>query len=253
MTNSEPYINHHKIDYAILSAMPEELEFLLNQLSHCDSIKLKVGQFDFGVYTYQGYKILISYSGIGTSFASSILTLINSHFRPEYFFICGTAGGIKKHLQLRDVVIVEKAFEAEMLNLANLIKDTPFESCLTHPLKKEAFPLQYSASAELITICDSLMNENIFKGTVVSSNAFPAPIELFEKIKKLDPYAIDMETSAFYQTAWLLNIKILSVRGISNLLNSDGTDENVHESDVKGSSEAANKVLLTILNDLISL
>lgn len=36
------------------------------------------------------------------------------------------------------------------------------------------------------------------QGSVVSSNAFPAPKELFEKIKSLNPYSIDMETSAFF-------------------------------------------------------
>ena len=60
-----------------------------------------------------------------------------------------------------------------------------------------------------------------------------------------------METSAFYQVAWLLDIPSLAIRGISNLLNHDGTDHNVHQSDVKGSALAASKTLLNILDEVI--
>jgi nucleoside phosphorylase len=65
--------------------------------------------------------------------------------------------------------------------------------------------------------------------------------------------SIDMETAAFYQTAWLFNAKVLAIRGISNVLNLDGSDSNIHESDVKGSSLAAATVLLAVLNKSILL
>lgn len=60
-----------------------------------------------------------------------------------------------------------------------------------------------------------------------------------------------METSAIYQVAWLLKMRVLAVRGISNILNNDGTDDKVHRSDVRGSAEAAAKVVLEILNSLL--
>ncbi|MBA3660215.1 MAG: cupin domain-containing protein [Gammaproteobacteria bacterium] len=245
----------NKIDYAIVSAMPEELEFFINEFAKLEFADVKIGEFEFKIYDYLDNKILIAHTGIGTAFAASVLTLIESYFHPEYFLVSGTAGAIKEGLQLRDVIVVEKAFEAEIQDAFTLLKDTPFEACLKHPIKDEFFPSHYAADPTLLKIFDSLdlKDLNVYKGTLVSSNAFPAPKELFDKIKHFNPYAIDMETSAFYQTAWLLNTKVIAVRGVSNILNPDGTDENVHASDVHGSSLAAASVLLAILNQSILL
>ena len=49
-----------------------------------------------------------------------------------------------------------------------------------------------------------------------------------------------------------LKIKALAIRGISNLLDRDGTDEKTNESDVYGSTQSAGEVLLQILELLIS-
>lgn len=235
--------------------MPEELDFFINKFSILDFTNVKIGEFIFKIYDYQNTKVLIAHSGIGTAFAASIFTLIYSFFKPDYFLISGTAGGIKEGIQLRDVVVAEKAFEAEIQDIFTQVKNTPFESCLKHPIKNKCLPAHYAADPELLSTLNSLSFSNIHlhKGTVVSSNTFPAPKELFEKIKDLNPYSIDMETSAFYQTAWLLNAKVLAVRGISNILNSDGSDENTHSSDVEGSSLAAATVILSVLDRSIFL
>lgn len=244
-----------KVDYAIVAAMNEELDYLLERFSTHTFIEIQIGELSFKIYDYKNHKVLISATGIGTAFSACILTLIHSHFSPEYFFVCGTAGGIRSDLKLRDVIIADKAFEAEIQDIFSMLENTPFEGCLKNPLKDEYFPAHYSADKELLNICNSLLIQNIkiYTGTVVSSNAFPAPKELFEKIKKVNPYCIDMETSSFYQTAWVLNTKVLAIRGISNLLNTDGTDEKICESDVKGSSEAASNVLLALLDKVIEL
>jgi nucleoside phosphorylase len=60
-----------------------------------------------------------------------------------------------------------------------------------------------------------------------------------------------METSAIYQVAWLFNIPILAVRGISNVLTSVGTDDNIPALNLSDSAMAAAKVTLEILDALI--
>ncbi len=242
-----------KVYCAIFSAMPEELEFFQKTFAQAKTEIIKLQGFEFKIYEYNNKRILVAYTGLGTTFAASIATLIYHHFSPEYMLLSGSAGGIKSGLKLRDVIIVEKAFEAEIQDAFKLLKNTPFESCLTHPLKNQCFPQVYAADEELLQIASNIDLSGIttYKGTVVSSNAFPAPPELFDKIKNQNPYSIDMETSAFYQIAWLLRARVLAVRGISNVLNHDGTDDKVHESDLKGSAEAAAKVLLKILDALL--
>jgi adenosylhomocysteine nucleosidase len=246
---------HHykKVDYVIFSAMPEELEFFRDLFSALDYEIVTLKEFNFAIYEYNNCRVLLAHTGLGATFAASIITLIYHHFSPEFMLLSGTAGGIKVGLNIGDVVIAEHAFEAEIQGAFSLLKNTPFESCLTHPLNNQKFPNIYSADDELLNIARSvnIAEVKMHAGVVVSSNSFPAPKELFESIKCNNPYSIDMETSAFYQVGWLLKVRVLAVRGISNILNYDGTDENIHQSDVKGSAKAAANVVLKILDALI--
>lgn len=244
-----------KIDIAILSAMSSELDFIKEKLSDFKSLNYVVDGFEFDIYYYKKMKVVVSHAGIGTSFTASILTIINTNFRPEYVLFSGTAGGINPKLNISDVVIVEKSFEIESQDLFSLLKNTPFEQCLTHPLNKKNLPFIYEADKELLNIANTITSDSsslsIHRGTVVSSNVFPSPKELFNKIKQVNPFSIDMETSAFYQIAWLLNIKVLAVRGISNIINEHGDDDYIRDLDVKTSSKNASIVTLKIL-DLLS-
>ncbi|MBA3661540.1 MAG: 5'-methylthioadenosine/S-adenosylhomocysteine nucleosidase [Gammaproteobacteria bacterium] len=244
-----------QVDYAIISAMPEELAFFLEAFSSFPSKTMTIEAFEFKIVSYYDARILIVHTGIGTAFAASVFTFLHCYFHPRYFLIAGTAGGIKQGLQLNDVVIVTEAFEAEIQHTLELAKETPFANCVFHPIKNQNFPIFYPADAELLELSQELKIENItiHRGPLVSSNAFPAPLSLFAKIKPLNPYCIDMETSAFYQTAWLVNARVLAVRGISNILNDDGTDDQLQTSDVKGSSLAAAQVLLAILTKSVAL
>jgi adenosylhomocysteine nucleosidase len=243
-----------KVDYVIFSAMPEEMEYFLEKFSTSVFTILKIGDFQFKIYEYNNHKVLIAHTGLGTTFAASIITLICCHCSPNALFMAGTSGGILKDIQLRDVVIVENAFEAEIQGAFTLLKGTPFESCLTHPVNSKAFPSMYPANPLLLKIVSEIdfSTIRVQQGTVVTSNTFPAPVEMFRQIKSLNPISIDMETSALYQIAWLLNIPAIAVRGISNILNVDGTDDNVHESDVQGSAHAASQALLQIIDAVIS-
>jgi 5'-methylthioadenosine/S-adenosylhomocysteine nucleosidase len=246
--------NSNKVDYAILSAAPEELTFIDESFAENQYNSVKAAGFNFKIYTYKNKKILVTTVGLGTTFAASVIALIDSYFNPEYFFFTGTAGGIKNGLKLCDVVIAEKAFEAEIQGAFVILKNTPFENALYHPLKNEHFPEIYAADEELLAIAKSVNLENItvHQGTVVSSNAFPAPAALFAAIKNRDPYCIDMETSALYQYAWLCKKKVIAFRGISNLLDTDGRDNNIHNSNTEGSAKASAMLLLATLDRLIA-
>ena len=136
----------NKIYCAIFSAMPEELDYFQKAFANATVETINVQGLEFNIYEYCGKKILISHTGLGTTFAASIATLVHHHFSPEYILLSGTAGGIKSELRLRDVIIADKAFEAEIQGAFKLLKDTPFESCLTHPLKNECFPQKHDGS-----------------------------------------------------------------------------------------------------------
>lgn len=242
-----------KVDFAILSAMPEELEFFKKTFSDKSVTLIQIGNLEFAIYEYQNKLILITHTGMGTTFAASITALVDSYFNPDYFFFSGTAGGIKPGLKLRDVVIVTQAFEAEIQGVFHILKGTPFENCLKHPLNQQFFPSLYPADEELLATAQLVSDPSItiHTGTAVSSNTFPAPQELFTKIKSMNPYSIDMETSAIYQYCWLRQKKAIAFRGISNILSHDGSDDNIHQSDLYGSAQAAATIMLKTIDKLI--
>jgi predicted cupin superfamily sugar epimerase/nucleoside phosphorylase len=243
-----------KIDYAIFSAMPEELDYIKYKFKIFPSEHVKLGEFVFTIYNYNNVKVLLISCGFGTTFIASALTLIYYHFQPKFVLFSGVAGGIDPSLKIGDIVIAEKAFEAEVQAVYSAVRDTPFESCLIHPLNKIAIPKLYSCNETLLLIAKDISfpdNPIIRYGNVVTSNKFPAPVELYQEIRKQRALSIDMETSAFYQIAWLLNIPALAIRGISNSINPEGTDENIHASDLVGGAETAAKVTISILDALI--
>lgn len=82
-----------KVDCAILTSMPKELEFFQNNFSQCKCKNNKVDDLEFKVYEYNNKKILLASVGLGTTFAASVVTLIHQYFHPNYILFSGTAGG----------------------------------------------------------------------------------------------------------------------------------------------------------------
>ncbi|MGQ3892598.1 5'-methylthioadenosine/S-adenosylhomocysteine nucleosidase [Legionella sp. CNM-4043-24] len=239
-----------KIDCAVFSAMPEELSELERVFSSCPVVCHEHQNLIFRIYDINGFRLLLTPTGIGTVFAGSIITLVHSLFRMDCMLFIGTAGAIHDALKIRDIILVESAFEAESQSMFSALKDTPFESCLTHPLTKEALRPVYAADPDLIALAESSIDLPIIRGPVVSSNSFPSPKELFPDLKKDGVLSIDMETSAFYQMAWLLGIPSLAVRAVSNQLDHQGDDEHVAESDVAGSIRVASEYVIKLIHVL---
>ena len=44
---------NHKVDYAILSAMPEELDFFLEKFAKNNYLEKRIGDLTFKIYDYQ--------------------------------------------------------------------------------------------------------------------------------------------------------------------------------------------------------
>lgn len=242
-----------KVNCAIFSAMIEELSGLERAFSSYPATSHVYRDFVFKVYDVNGYQVLLTPTGIGTVFSSSVITLINTLFDMDCMLFIGTSGAIHEALKIRDIILVDSAFEAESQSMFTALKNTPFESCLTHPLKKEALQPVYFADPELIALAESSVSLPITRGAVVSSNAFPSPKELFPDLKKADVLSIDMETSAFYQIAWFLQIPALAIRAVSNQLDYKGDDEYIAESDVAGSIEMASTYVLKLVDVLVHL
>lgn len=245
-----------KVDFAIISAMPEEIAYLNTIFT--DGILIRIQNFDFKICLYNDKKILLAAIGMGTASAAVATTLIITHCQPNCILFTGTAGGIDPQLKIGDVIIATSAFEAEIQGAFAMLPGTPFETALVHPLKQASLQKSYFISPYLSELLNNLNlaglspGTKIYQGVVVTSNTFPSPPSLFEQIKSQAPLAIDMETSAIYQAAWLLDVDAIVIRGISNMLNHHGEDDASLKTDVPGSTENAAKILLCLLEKLIN-
>ncbi len=243
-----------KVDFAIISAMPNEIAYINSVMTDREIVTTPVG--DFQICHYDGKKILLSAIGMGTTCAAAMSTFILAAFQPEYLFFVGTAGGVDSRLNVGDVVVATSAFEAEIQCSFILLQGTDFESALTHPIKKIPLQKSYQMDPGLASLATDFsavglsVGAKIYEGSIVTTNMFPSPPSLFEQIKSQKPLAIDMETSAIYQTAWLFGMKAMVIRGVSNLLNERGEEDTTQKTDVRGSSENAGKTLLHVLDKL---
>jgi len=90
---------------AIMGAMPEEIEPLLEKVENVKRI-----EYAANVYyeaTYQGKALVIAYSKIGKVFASLTATILIEKFGCDRLLFSGVAGAISPDLKIGDLIIAD--------------------------------------------------------------------------------------------------------------------------------------------------
>lgn len=235
-----------------LSAFPNELQSLKDLLNNANRRIGTIDQLSYEYQSYQAHEIYFSYTGIGTAATGLVLATLNQHLHPDLTIFIGTAGGISKQLHIGDIVIANEAIDIDIYNMHNEIKNTPFASALLNPHTQKEIPIAYQAGAILETVSKikNFGNLNIFIDRIGTSNHFPTPTFMFDTIKQLHIAAIDMESSVFYQASWLLGMKTLVIRAISNLIDDKGEDPNLHESKISLCADNLAAISLALINEL---
>lgn len=229
----------------ILSAFPDEQR---HYLEHFDILETTTIAFvKTHICNANNKKVYLATTGMGTINAALVLATLSAQVPFDRIYFSGTCGGINTHLNKGDVVIATETFDADILSIHEAVRNTPFEAALINPHNQQKTLRSFPANPTLLQASKNLTcHFNVFHGPIATSNHFPSPIELFNKIKSHNALAIDMESAAVYQFAWLSHIPCLVVRGVSNTLDEDGGDDDVKESDVSASDHAAMVVLQCI-------
>lgn len=213
--------------YAVMTAIPSELECVKKNCSHVEHIRLD--QVDYYLVEMGGKQVVLCCSGYGTTNAAATASHLIQKFHPEGLIFCGVAGATDLSLKVGDVVFGEIAYEVEIQGLHEALKDTPFTQDSLHPFRHENLPSEFSANPELLSFAKSLIAKTelpffLCSGILATTQTYPAPKNLYDFIMSKKTMAIDMESSAIYQTCWLFNTPSLVIRGISNKLNQEGDD-----------------------------
>jgi len=97
---------------AIMGAMPEEIEPLLNQVEN-----VKETNYANNIYyeaTYKGKELVIAYSKIGKVFASLTATILIEKFKCDLLLFSGVAGAINPHLSIGDLIVATKLCQHDL-------------------------------------------------------------------------------------------------------------------------------------------
>lgn len=170
------------------------------------------------------HDLIFSLSGLGSTAAASTTTALCATLEPDLILVCGVAGGLKVGQQVGDLVLATKIIDADLHASTSYLQGTPYESCLIDPHTLEATSNEYKVQPLLLELAASLQLSGMSMGTIVSSNVFPAPKELFSEILQLGCSAIEMESVGVFKAAEYYSIPVLTIRAISNLLTTSGED-----------------------------
>ena len=198
---------------AIMGAMPEEIEPLLEKVENVKKI-----EYAANVYyeaTYKGKELVIAYSKIGKVFASLTATILLEKFACDKLLFSGVAGAISPDLKIGDLIIADGLCQ--------------------HDLDIVAFghPYGYVPEGE-VCIASDVSLRNIAKevasknsltlkeGIIATGDQFVASSERKEWISdtfKAD--ALEMEGASVAVVCNALNVPFFILRAISDTANDD--------------------------------
>lgn len=222
---------------AIISAMDLEMTELVNNLEE------KKESFFQGQKFYEGKighnDVVISSSGIGKVNAAINTAILISKYKPSLIINSGIAGGVK--LELNDVVLASKLCYSDV--------DATFfgyEYGMIPGMPLYFYPDSVSYMKAQTILKDA--NINFKLSPVLTADTFRDTAKDI-KNKMNEAYAVEMEGAAIAQTCHRLNTPFLSIRFISDILDTDKHTEN-YQAFEKEASLLSSKITLKIINNL---
>lgn len=195
----------------IIGAMPSELVDIRAALPDSEIVK-KAG-FEYYVNRISDeIEVIHVCSGIAKVNAAVCAQALIDTFRPDAIINAGIAGGMHPEVHVCDIVISSEVCPHD-LDLHFLNDYPPY--CGIYKSDKSLMELAAKC-------CDSFGIKHFF-GRIVSGEAFISDNAVKQSIQeRLQPHAVDMESSAVGHCAYLNDIPYVSVRCISDNADDEG-------------------------------
>lgn len=168
--------------------------------------------------------IHIAKTGIGTTRAAVVTTRLLLALKPDIIIYMGTAGGLKAGTHIGDIFVGKKIVDTDLLHVTDVLKDTPFASCLFEAQHDMSLQFIYQPDETWLTYLLSLDFPRISPGVIATSSIFPAPKDALDAMKSVGSDVIEMEGSGACYAAFLEHIPLVVIRAISNHLDAQGND-----------------------------
>jgi adenosylhomocysteine nucleosidase len=203
----------------IICAMPDEVDPFRRAMEIED--EFWVGAMQFWKGQYEGKKLTLIQSGAGKVHAAAATQMLISQFAPDAIFSCGAAGSLDPQYQIGDIIVGERTVHHDY---GFVVPETfiHFGLQIRRAKKKPAFLKEFSADGELFRIAKSI-NEpreehlQIFYGTILSGDQVILSSEKRQWLAdQFQALAVDMESAAIAQVAYMHAAPFLAVRAISD-------------------------------------
>ncbi|NLP26748.1 MAG: 5'-methylthioadenosine/adenosylhomocysteine nucleosidase [Clostridiales bacterium] len=194
----------------IIGAMPSEIADIRRVLNGA-KVENYSG-FDFYINEINEKRVINVCCGIAKVNAAICTQVMIDRFNTDAIINTGIAGGMNPNIDVCDIVISDEVLPHD-LELRFLENYPPFCSV-------------FKADEGLIKLAEKICEGSdidCFVGRIVSGDAFISSNELKKQIiGRLNPYAVDMESSAIGHCAYMNKVPFVSVRCISDNADDDG-------------------------------
>lgn len=195
---------------AVIGAMEQEVEILRSMLDKKEDIVENGIEFYRG--TINGKKIILLKSGIGKVNAAISTTLLLSKFKPDIVINTGSAGGLKKELNIGDIVISTdvRYHDVDVTAFGYDAGQIP------------GMPAGFSPDKDLIDIIEKYVEidgVNTVNGLIVTGDAFLSTKDKVQFVTETfkEAIAAEMEAAGIAQVCHQFKIPFIVARAISDV------------------------------------
>lgn len=203
------------MNIAIMGAMPEEVQPLLEYFGKYETIKYANNSYYEA--DYKGHKIVVAYSKIGKVNSTITASTMIQKFGCEKLLFSGVAGAVSDDLRVGDLVVATKLGQHDL-------DITAFGH--PHGFVPEGAVFE-EADKSLIEIAKVVAKEkgiNLKEGTIVTGDQFVCDPEKKNWIAKtFDAAALEMEGASVAVTCNALEVPFFILRSISDAADMDAT------------------------------
>jgi adenosylhomocysteine/aminodeoxyfutalosine nucleosidase len=227
---------------AIMGAMPEEVEPILNRLDEYKKIEFAKNKYFQG--KYKGIDVVVAYSKIGKVFSTLTATTMIEMFGCDILLFSGVAGAINPDLKIGDLIIASKLAQHDL-------DITAFGHPYGYVPEGSVYVESDKDLRALAKIVAKKMDIDLKEGIIATGDQFIADETKKEFIAKtFNADALEMEGASVAVVCDALGIPFFVLRAISDAADMDAGFN--FDEFLESSAKISADFLMNMVDELVS-